>query len=1263
MPEHHGGLDVGPTNLTDRRGVNLVEGLVLNEFGWVFREQPVSDEGVDAQIETRVEQRTTGRLLALQIKTGPSYFSEPKDDGWILRFKERQARLWLDHALPVIIVLVDPDVGTAYWQRVTPSTIVPTGKAFKVHVPATQTVPSARDSWEHFASGIEARAGERYVVALTALPPGAAETIGKLHELYPEDAAVLALHMAEGRRNPEATVKALLLAEPPWLAAKDGLGWMSVGMYAASHNLLSLSADAFELAAGASEEHRGKRLAAAGINATGYDRDRARKLFDEASRFTSAELLVRIGQAALNHPQQDAGPRVIDPPLDEVDPAVATDAFIQDFLCDQCQRSGDIESAIVHARRAIELEPDNTDYGASLALALGRRALRARSNPDDLREAAILLSRAVDQRHAWDGPTEQVLDDLLRVLALTGDNEAILNYTRIPPMGIARPEEAQRPESLRHALVAASRLSREDLVSQIAGDLGHSARDELDRAQVGLITLSADKTLTLWRQVAAEADADYQALLGAVLHEARLGFDDTARLTSLADQGIVPTGAVRLATLLCQAHVDVDAALPGLRSLARTDISAAEHLISILVDNSRFDEAAAACRTARDIFKQDYFLIAEAEVYLDADDLEEAEAAGIAAVAAEGFPRDRAKLLTFLAQQAANRGDWALAEDYLTRVLPLHSETRSSDVWRVIIAQLHRGEGARAASTVLRYSPSVETKEEATLWLQAMVAVPWDQPIASTALSLAVRFENEEELAVALLSSIISSTTTASDAEPDGPSAPSGDGSSQDPRPVVDADLHKRAFAAMERLVDRNPESRAIQRLQGSTEELLQHITLLLKKDSERNKALRELLDKVQKGDIPIGLLATGTGKSYALLLVQQATGPLVAAAAQDEEHDLDQSAAAEAVNRPVVVDSSALLLSSQLTGGDLLRGQFTDLLLPATSRRDIVRATVEVRGLASSPGSLAWDDQTQRPAFSELNASDLLRYQSRAEALEIAAEETVTRPVQAMPLFPDLSDGGVDDAWLAPIQLAHDASTALWSDDLGQRRLARSVGVPAFGTPSLVDFLNQAEIDRLGADDDDRLQELVAERHGWVRQFIRESVVDVPAHLEDLISQAEVDEWRPWAAATALTRPSWWAWQKNAVGDWGVFIEAAARNNCDATPTWQQAAMLGVSRTYVNADFGSAMLAVVALVGLGRGSRLDDSVAGLVRARDVAQAAGLPDPVSHLAVAARGMAKAGRIDDADQFTTAVLSALSAGTAPDRVEDVAAGRESHAQES
>jgi len=430
-----GDRTVEQTNLTDRRGVNLVEGLVLNEFGWVFREQHVSDEGVDAQIETRSEQRTTGRLLALQIKTGPSYFSEPKDDGWILRFKERHARLWLDHALPVIIVLVDPVAGTAYWQRVTPSTIVPSGKSFKVHVPATQTVPSARDSWEHFASGIEARAGERYAVALTALPPGAAKTISKLHERYPEDAAVLALHMAEGRRNPEATVKALLLAEPPWLAAKDGLGWMSVGMYAASHNLLGLSADAFELAARASEEHRGKRLAAAGINATGYDRDRARKFFDEASRFTSAELLVRIGLAALNHPNQDAGARAIDPPLDELDPAVATDAFIQDFLCDQCQRSGDIESAIVHARRAIELEPDNADYGASLARALGRRALRARSSPDDLREAAILLSRAVDQRHTWDGPTEQLLEDLLRALALTGDNEAILNYTLTPPDG------------------------------------------------------------------------------------------------------------------------------------------------------------------------------------------------------------------------------------------------------------------------------------------------------------------------------------------------------------------------------------------------------------------------------------------------------------------------------------------------------------------------------------------------------------------------------------------------------------------------------------------------------------------------------------------------------------------------------------------------------------------------------------------------------------------------------------------------------------
>ena len=64
-----------PDPLTDRRGVNAVEAVFINEFNWAFREQAISDYGIDAQAEIFEFGKPTGKLIALQIKTGRLTFA------------------------------------------------------------------------------------------------------------------------------------------------------------------------------------------------------------------------------------------------------------------------------------------------------------------------------------------------------------------------------------------------------------------------------------------------------------------------------------------------------------------------------------------------------------------------------------------------------------------------------------------------------------------------------------------------------------------------------------------------------------------------------------------------------------------------------------------------------------------------------------------------------------------------------------------------------------------------------------------------------------------------------------------------------------------------------------------------------------------------------------------------------------------------------------------------------------------------------------
>lgn len=59
----------------DRKGVAATQQIVTTELESIFRERPTDDYGIDAQIEIVETGTATGRLLAVQIKSGLSYFN------------------------------------------------------------------------------------------------------------------------------------------------------------------------------------------------------------------------------------------------------------------------------------------------------------------------------------------------------------------------------------------------------------------------------------------------------------------------------------------------------------------------------------------------------------------------------------------------------------------------------------------------------------------------------------------------------------------------------------------------------------------------------------------------------------------------------------------------------------------------------------------------------------------------------------------------------------------------------------------------------------------------------------------------------------------------------------------------------------------------------------------------------------------------------------------------------------------------------------
>lgn len=121
-----------------RQGVAITD-VIISGLGHICRPQESNDRGIDAHIEL-VQQdnlEATGEIVALQVKGGPSYLEEVTATGFVHRGSLDHLDYWLNHCLPVFLVLVDTAKRKAYWQEVSEKTVERLPKGWKVEVPFT----------------------------------------------------------------------------------------------------------------------------------------------------------------------------------------------------------------------------------------------------------------------------------------------------------------------------------------------------------------------------------------------------------------------------------------------------------------------------------------------------------------------------------------------------------------------------------------------------------------------------------------------------------------------------------------------------------------------------------------------------------------------------------------------------------------------------------------------------------------------------------------------------------------------------------------------------------------------------------------------------------------------------------------------------------------------------------------------------------------------------------------------------------------------
>jgi len=302
----------------------------------------------------------------------------------------------------------------------------------------------------------------------------------------------------------------------------------------------------------------------------------------------------------------------------------------------------------------------------------------------------------------------------------------------------------------------------------------------------------------------------------------------------------------------------------------------------------------------------------------------------------------------------------------------------------------------------------------------------------------------------------------------------------------------------------------------------------------------------VEDGRAPLGLLATAVRRGYVEAWLIGGAGTLHIYIPQPQVVEMEAASAAAALDKEVVIDGSTLAVLSLIPDvAPKLLASFARAQIPSSLRIDAVTA----RDRLSSPseGVLSWDLEAHRPRMVTFRPDEVAAWRQRAGWVEDMAIDLSSVAVEQ---FPDLPDADPETwFWLASLQLAKSTGLALYCDDAWMRRLAASLGTPAFGT---VDLLNVLVAEGRIA---------TADRDGCISVLREHRAVSIPIEAEDLAVLAAVDSSPTGLAILQVAQSGFWT-DPRAGQTFEALLTQIVRQDAAHLPEWMGAGMLGATRS-----------------------------------------------------------------------------------------------------
>lgn len=119
------------------KGLTLIKYIIEHDFNWIFRENHLEDDfGIDGYIDIIGDDNSvTGKTIAVQIKTGESFFKTETPTGWTFYGENKHLNYYSNLDIPILILIVNLDDKKVYWEEFSINKTSNTTKGWTILIP------------------------------------------------------------------------------------------------------------------------------------------------------------------------------------------------------------------------------------------------------------------------------------------------------------------------------------------------------------------------------------------------------------------------------------------------------------------------------------------------------------------------------------------------------------------------------------------------------------------------------------------------------------------------------------------------------------------------------------------------------------------------------------------------------------------------------------------------------------------------------------------------------------------------------------------------------------------------------------------------------------------------------------------------------------------------------------------------------------------------------------------------------------------------